>query len=102
MSKAKWTLTLEPSPGGGTLDFFHAWVNNKKVIADYADKKTTVKGETPSIFKLTIKVSGVGSAKYKIHLDFPGSAQDVKAEHSLVGGYHEIRMNTIVKVEGTS
>lgn len=82
-------LTVSLKRVAGQIDEFYAWVNGRKVIrAPPGEPEWS--GELPDEkVRVKVKVYGVGSAKYELRIDLPGTANDQALELRLGGGYHE-------------
>jgi uncharacterized beta-barrel protein YwiB (DUF1934 family) len=89
--KRKFTLTLEPV--AGAINMFYAFLNGKRIIADEGTKKRKWEGEIETDeVRIKVRVTGIGSSKYKVTIDLPGTAKDQKLTFQLKGGYHEFEM----------
>lgn len=87
------SLTLKLEPSQGTIERFYAFVECKKVIAADA---TAVRKWTGDVAddetKIKIRVFGMGTAKYKLTIDLPGTVDDQTLELALSTGYGELEL----------
>ena len=89
--KRKITLALEPT--AGTINLFYAFINGKRIIADEGTEKREWKGNIDNDeVRIKVRVTGIGSSKYKMTIDLPGTADDQKLTFQLNGGYHEFEI----------
>ena len=87
------SLTLEMEPIQGTIERFYAFVECKKVIAADATAKRRWSGDVADDeTKIKVRVFGVGTAKYKLSIDLPGTVDDQSLELSLSTGYGELEL----------
>ena len=87
------TLRIKLEPTTGTIERFYAFVECKKRIADDGDRPREWIGEiADDESTIKLRVFGIGSAKYKVTLDLPGTADDQSLELSLDQGYGELEL----------
>jgi len=80
-------LKLKIERSSGTVNRILAWLNDYPVVAENGSKGSW-KGTVPGVVRLETVVYGQGSAKYKLTIDLPGTAEDQSLECSLTNGYH--------------
>ena len=88
------TLKLTMSPVAGTVHRFYAFVDGRRVID--ADGTSPAQWTGPvgdDTVHIRTRVFGVGTAKYTLSIDLPGTAQDQSLTLELTGGYHEADYN---------
>lgn len=84
-------LTLTPSQG--TINFFYAFVNGKKVISSNGTVAREWTGKvSESEVQIKVRVSGIGKAQYIAVIDLPGTVKDQKLTLTLSGGYNEFEL----------
>jgi hypothetical protein len=84
-------LTVSLKRIAGAVNEFHAWVNGRKVITSSdPDEEPEWTGDVPDDqVRVKVKVYGIGSARYELGIDLPGTANDQSLQLGLDGGYHE-------------
>jgi hypothetical protein len=85
-------------PVSGTCNSFYAFVTSggeeKRWIADDGNQKRSKSGRVKdSQVKIKTRVWGIDSAKYKLSIDLPGTADDQSIEFTLTDGYHETEIH---------
>ncbi len=86
-------LTIKLEPTAGTIERFYAFVECKKRIADDGTSLRSWSGEiADDESTIKLRVFGIGSAKYKLTIDLPGTVADQSLELSLSGGYGELEL----------
>lgn len=87
------TLTIKLEPTQGTIERFYAFVECKKRIADDGTAARSWSGQiNDDESTIKVRVFGIGTAKYKLTLDLPGTATDQSLELSLDRGYGELEL----------
>lgn len=85
------TLTIALRAVSGAINRFYAFLDGRKVIAaDGTDQPSHSEAVSLAAVKLQVRVFGIGSARYELTIDLPGTADDQKLTLSLSGGYHEL------------
>ena len=93
MSTQKRDFKVALEPLNGTINFFYAFVNGKKVIAADGKRKRQWSKKMPeSEIRLKTRVIGINNALYNLTIDLPGNANDQEITFSLEGGYHEFEI----------
>ncbi len=87
------SLTLKMAPLDGTIERFYAFVDCKKRIAHDGDKERSWSGTVDDAdTRVKLRVFGIGSARYRVTIDLPGTANDQALELQLDGGYGELEL----------
>jgi hypothetical protein len=93
MSLQKKDLRLVLTPSAGTINFFYAFVNGKRVIGAAGSRERSWKGEiADGETWLKVRVWGIDDAQYTAVIDLPGNVDDQKITFKLEGGYHEFEI----------
>lgn len=83
-------LTLSVEAVSGTINYFFAFVDHERVINDDGTRKRSWTGEVAAAqVPVKVRVTGIGSAQYKLGIDLPGTVDDQSLTFKLQGGYHE-------------
>ena len=86
-------LTIRLQPLSGTVERFYAFVDCKKRIAADGVETVSWTGEVADYeVVLKIRVFGMGTAKYRVSIDLPGTADDQSLDLWLDQGYGELEM----------
>lgn len=78
----------------GAINMFWAWVDDKKVISDDGTQERKWEGDVGEKVHITVRVAGIGQAKYQFSINLPDTINNQKMEFSLKGGYHDFKLET--------
>lgn len=74
----------------GAITMFYAFIDGQRIIAGPGTEDQDWTGNVPDgPVKLAIRVVGIGSARFKLGIDLPGTANDQTIELTLTDGYYE-------------
>jgi len=86
-------LSLRLEAVSGTIERFYAFVDGKKrVVADGTAPATWVGEIEDDSVQVKIRAFGVGSAKFRLTIDLPGTLDDQALELWLDQGYGEMEL----------
>lgn len=87
------SLTLKLTPVDGTIERFYAFVDCKKRIAHDGDQERSWTGKIDDAdTRIKLRVFGIGSARYRVSIDLPGTVDDQELVLRLDGGYGELEL----------
>lgn len=84
-------LQIKIEPVAGTLNQLIVWLNGTPVIRTNG-KAGEWNGTLGDRVTLEVAAWGQGSAKYRLTIDLPGTADDQKLEFTLTAGYHDAQL----------
>ncbi len=83
-------LTVSMKTLAGSITMFYAFIDGRRIIAGPGTEDQEWSGNVPDgPVRLAIRVVGIGSARFELGIDLPGTAQDQALELSLTRGYYE-------------
>ncbi len=86
-------IQIALKPLAGSVNYFYAFVNGAKVIADDGTAERTWKGDAAGAeTRIKVRVTGIGDARYEFSLSLPDRREHHTAVHSLEDGYDEFEL----------
>jgi hypothetical protein len=86
-------IQIALKPVAGSINYFYAFVNGAKLIADDGTAERTWKGDVPGgETRIKVRVTGMGDARYEFSLSLPDAHEHHTAVHSLEDGYDEFEL----------
>jgi hypothetical protein len=86
-------LTLRLTPVRGTIERFYAFVDGRKRIAADGTGTRSWSGQVGcDEVRVKLRVFGMGSARWALEIDLPGTMDDQRIELKLDRGYGELEL----------